>query len=255
MALQDMSTRKDIPFAQYLAPSEPSDQKVHIILPPAYTLGNFRFNLDSLVGKDNNHLTLSTTRPYDAGTLQDKSTLDKTQSETLINALKSSLALIQDPPGTGKSYTGVALIKVLLENRKLAHMGPIICVCYTNHALDQLLMSLVEHGVEQIVRVSSRSKEEALAAVNLRHITSNLEATKAEKHKLWQSHTQMDEHLNQLNTLVELFRMAHAPESIMKFLEVNYPHHAMDLFNNGTLQDEDGWQEVTQPAQVLCKPG
>jgi len=75
-------------------------------------------------------------------------------------------------------------------------MEPIICVCYTNHALDQLLMSLVEHRVEQIVHLASRSKEEALAAVNLRNIVRNMESTKAEKHKLWQSHTQMDEHLN-----------------------------------------------------------
>jgi hypothetical protein len=46
------------------------------------------------------------------------------------------LALIQGPPGTGKSYTGVAIIKALLGNRKAEELGPIICVCYTNHALD-----------------------------------------------------------------------------------------------------------------------
>ena len=89
VALQEIGTRKDLPFAQYLAPSQPSDETVHTIQPPAYTSGNFRFKLDSLVGKDNNHLTLSTSQPFDSGKLEDKSTLDKTQSEALVNALKS----------------------------------------------------------------------------------------------------------------------------------------------------------------------
>ena len=42
---------------------------------------------------------------------------------------------------------GVAIIKALLHNRKAADLGPIICVCYTNHVLDQLLEHLVKDGV------------------------------------------------------------------------------------------------------------
>jgi hypothetical protein len=35
------------------------------------------------------------------------------------------------------------IIKALLHNRKVADLGPIICVYYTNNALDQLLEHLV----------------------------------------------------------------------------------------------------------------
>lgn len=78
------------------------------------------------------------------------------------------MALVQGPPGTGKSYTGVGLIRVLLDNKAKGDLGPIICICYTNHALDQLLEHLVDSGVKQVIRIGSRSKSERLSNLNLR---------------------------------------------------------------------------------------
>src|SRR5437763_15554755 len=45
------------------------------------------------------------------------------------------------PPGTGKTFVGIELMKVLLspENSKKGKFGPILAVCFTNHALDQFL--------------------------------------------------------------------------------------------------------------------
>src|SRR5690242_8768899 len=45
------------------------------------------------------------------------------------------------PPGTGKTFVGIELMKVLLspENRRNGRFGPILTVCFTNHALDQFL--------------------------------------------------------------------------------------------------------------------
>jgi hypothetical protein len=51
----------------------------------------------------------------------------------------------------------------------------ILIVCYTNHALDQLLMHIskfLNEGVEEIVRIGGRSKEEALSGCNLTNIKS-----------------------------------------------------------------------------------
>jgi hypothetical protein len=44
------------------------------------------------------------------------------------------------PPGTGKTVVGVQIMKVLLarENRRM-NIGPILTICFTNHALDQFL--------------------------------------------------------------------------------------------------------------------
>lgn len=74
------------------------------------------------------------------------------------------VALIQGPPGTGKTYVGVQIAKLLLHNT--VHkagvnaggkpvIGPLLCVCYTNHALDQFLMELRQAGITNMVRVGA----------------------------------------------------------------------------------------------------
>lgn len=46
----------------------------------------------------------------------------------------------------------------------------ILCVCYTNHALDQFLEHLCDNGEERIVRIGGRSKSEKLKRFNLREL-------------------------------------------------------------------------------------
>lgn len=84
---------------------------------------------------------------------QQCTTLHKAQAESLFAALSRRLALIRGPRDAGKSYTGVALVTALLANCEAVNLGPIFCVCYTNHALDQLLEHLVAHSVYHIIRV------------------------------------------------------------------------------------------------------
>ena len=104
-------------------------------------------------------------------------------------ALSRELALIQGPPGTGKTFVGIQLVKALLANThgniktsdlgahgididdddddramgRVAHeslagpcVGPVLIVCFTNHALDQFLEGLLEAGLEGLVRVGGR---------------------------------------------------------------------------------------------------
>ena len=92
------------------------------------------------------------------------------------------MALIQGPPGTGKTYVGIQLVKALVANthgndkigsdRKPSDadtlfpdmpcnlsgpcIGPILIVCYTNHALDQFLEELLAAGLTDLVRVGGR---------------------------------------------------------------------------------------------------
>ena len=43
--------------------------------------------------------------------------------------------------------------------------NPILIVCYTNHALDQILMlvsKFLNEGVDEVVRIGGRSKEDEL---------------------------------------------------------------------------------------------
>ncbi|RKO95675.1 hypothetical protein CAUPRSCDRAFT_8950, partial [Caulochytrium protostelioides] len=75
-----------------------------------------------------------------------RSKLDPSQAKALIRGLSQSFAVLQGPPGTGKSYTSVALLKTLLDSG-VADEKPIVCVGYTNHAIDQVLTRLLECGV------------------------------------------------------------------------------------------------------------
>ncbi len=43
----------------------------------------------------------------------------------------------------------------------------ILCVCYTNHALDQFLENLLDEGIEGIVRIGGRSKSEKISKLNI----------------------------------------------------------------------------------------
>ncbi|KAI9302511.1 RNA helicase [Cunninghamella echinulata] len=91
--------------------------------------------------------------PYDIG-------LDKTQTDALQTILSNDVAIVQGPPGTGKSYVGNKAMQTFLTNFDEA-LGPIICICQTNHALDQFLEHIFEYN-ENIVRIGGRSKSEKL---------------------------------------------------------------------------------------------
>jgi len=84
------------------------------------------------------------------------------------------------PPGTGKTWVGIKIVQLLLQNsvgmstaeraNPIAFRAnplsdnlpvlPIVCVCYTNHALDQFLEGLVNSGVDvnDVIRLGGRSK-------------------------------------------------------------------------------------------------
>lgn len=48
----------------------------------------------------------------------------------------------------------------------------ILCVCYTNHALDQFLESLLDKGIKDIVRLGGKSKSKRLEDYNLFNLRS-----------------------------------------------------------------------------------
>jgi hypothetical protein len=60
----------------------------------------------------------------------------------------------------------VALCDLILKHSSAS----ILCVCYTNHALDQFLEALLDKGITDIVRIGSRSKSKRLEQYNLRDL-------------------------------------------------------------------------------------
>lgn len=163
-ALQIMARNIDqIPFADALTP----DFKNFKPSPPAYTRApNFRYQLQALLPENERMFN----NPLSNEQILKRSVLDDVQQDAVKHALFNELALIQGPPGTGKSFTGVKLIEALLDNKWSANLGPIVCVCFTNHALDQLLEHLMDAGISNVIRMGSRSKSERLAPVNIREV-------------------------------------------------------------------------------------
>ncbi|CAG8366393.1 unnamed protein product [Penicillium salamii] len=169
-ALQCIKSSDNLPFSDIFVPWISKSSGSPQIPAIFYTSQpNYAYNLRCLLDTDVDYL-------------REHSTLDQGQAHALINCLSRRLGLVQGPPGTGKSYIGQALIKVLLANRDEGSLGPILCVTYTNHALDQILEALLDHKVtSQIVRVGSQSQSEKLEEFSLHAISSLDLKTKGEK--------------------------------------------------------------------------
>ncbi|PFX30307.1 NFX1-type zinc finger-containing protein 1 [Stylophora pistillata] len=99
--------------------------------------------------------------------------LDDSQFNALQLALTKEFAVIQGPPGTGKTFIGLMITKILLHNISAwlgREGGPILVVCYTNHALDQFLEGIHEFHPEGIIRVGGRSNSETIQQYSLAKI-------------------------------------------------------------------------------------
>ncbi len=82
-------------------------------------------------------------------------TLDPSQSRAVAHALSSSVAIIQGPPGCGKTHTGVTILSMLLELRPETR-GTIVVSAYRNKALNDLVTKAVyanpKHGFARLGR-------------------------------------------------------------------------------------------------------
>ncbi|XP_065567266.1 NFX1-type zinc finger-containing protein 1-like [Artemia franciscana] len=100
--------------------------------------------------------------------------LDLSQFQALKAALTQKLAIIHGPPGTGKTFIGLKALEVLLVNKEVWESknifvnttGPILIVCYTNHALDQFVEGALKF-TGRIVRIGGRSKSEVVNRCSL----------------------------------------------------------------------------------------
>ncbi|KEY72970.1 hypothetical protein S7711_04644 [Stachybotrys chartarum IBT 7711] len=246
-SLQGMYRKTDIPFSHILAPEEPL--QVPDITPAPYTQKpGFEFDL-RCIAKENDMggMKTSSRSPLDPEDLSARSALDLTQSSALLNTMNREFSLIQGPPGTGKSYTGEQIIKVLLANKSKAGLGPILCVCYTNHALDQLLEHILDHATKRIVRIGSRSKSERLQGLNLRFISKNQERTKLEGAALHNAYMLMNDTVHEQNEFLTMLAKSDSWTALEKYLEEESPLHHAQLFG----KQEDGWEIVRGKDKIV----
>jgi hypothetical protein len=244
-ALQSISSSLDVPFAEILAPNPSSQESNHAfaVERPAYTKkAGFRFDL-SVITKAGSEMLFDPQGDLTAAIeeLVTKSTLDHGQADAIIKSLSRALALIQGPPGTGKSYTGIQLIKALLAIRASADLGPILCVCYTNHALDQQQERLLDEGVENIVRIGGKSKSERLKDVNLRELAKQVELTKTEKHDRWSYQKKVHDETKAICDILKALDRLGSQDGVAAFLLEFYPDVHAQFFRK---TDEEGFTTV-----------
>ncbi|KAL2142872.1 hypothetical protein VTI28DRAFT_640 [Corynascus sepedonium] len=196
--LQRMMRDGDLAFRQWIIPptDHEGEQPVTEISPPAYTRRpGFKFRLQTITRSGYPALTVNPAvgdGDISAESLEAATGLDHGQATSLIAALTREYALIQGPPGTGKSYVGVQLVRVLLDHKVEAKLGPILIICYTNHALDQFLKHLMDVGIDKIIRIGGQSRAEELDGKNLRTVSQGMSKTKVEQRILGRSYSEAE---------------------------------------------------------------
>jgi hypothetical protein len=240
-ALKAISESGDLPFSDFLAPSQGSGEEIVVVPPPNYTQrAGFRFNLKTVLPSGEFLFDPSSLKQSDIKDLEKASNLDETQASALLSSLSRSFALIQGPPGTGKSYTGVALMKTLVSNKKAAKLGPILVVTFTNHALDQSLEHLLDQGIGQIIRIGGNSKSVRLASVNLKEVAAKVARTKTENSAYGRTRSEMDEDTEAIVQCLD--ELKQVTQNIREYLARKNYHHYVQLF--GADRDADGFQEA-----------
>ncbi|KAL8310438.1 hypothetical protein RB597_010324 [Gaeumannomyces tritici] len=227
--LQDMMLHT-IPCRKWIIPDlantwNPPDT----IPPPRYARGTgFAFRLDPILQGRVRSLALSATASKDDATVLDRlvaeTGLDRGQAAAFVAALTTEYALLQGPPGTGKSYLGVKLLQVLLACKSSAGLGPIVVICYTNHALDQFLHHLRAAGISRIIRIGGRSQSEDLDDCNLAEVSRRTPKCRNESQILGKTYSELDEQRRSLgHRLAGLHALRKEPSSTLlkRYLERN----------------------------------
>ncbi|KAK3293122.1 uncharacterized protein B0H64DRAFT_326522 [Chaetomium fimeti] len=247
--LQRMMRDGDLAFRRWILPSteHADDEPSTVISPPAYARRpGFKFNLKSITKSGQPKLSIDPAVPggdVAAGALEAATGLDRGQSDGLIAALTREYALIQGPPGTGKSYVGVQLVRVLLDHMADAKLGPILVICYTNHALDQFLKHLLEVGIDKIIRIGGQSRAEELEGKNLRVVSKETGKTAVENRILGQNYSESEECRNNAgNNLKPLHQLRKGKldfASLRRFLQRHSPSVYRQFLSMQT--DEEGY--------------
>ncbi|KAI5817547.1 hypothetical protein BZA77DRAFT_309854 [Pyronema omphalodes] len=258
--LQNLHRNPTLPFTKYLTMAAPEDYKIEEgfvkIQPPLYLSKIPGTQLDlSCITNHNYPLTFSLNHPTTIQQLQTHTTLDHGQCESLLMSLKHELALVQGPPGTGKSFVGHKIVQILLHNRNKLKIGPIICVCYTNHALDQFLMHLLNSGYKNIIRMGSRSKCEALQDFTLHSVRRGSSQTRVEKHNIWSAQRELDEVDEELSKLLKqatygcrdgdiAYHLLYNDLPTYQLLYEGARDYGFGKRNGNIDKDKDGWMVV-----------
>ncbi|KAJ4016271.1 hypothetical protein NW766_004463 [Fusarium irregulare] len=244
--LQAIKEENHIAFQNWILPSPEENDRMQ---PPLYARKpGFVFPLGCIAKTGDRNLLLDPSaklEDIDLDEIENATGLDHGQCLGLVEALTREYALIQGPPGTGKSYLGVQLVRSLLAVKERAKLGPIVIICYTNHALDQFLEHLLGVGIEKIIRIGGRSVSEQLDGKNLRVVSKETPKTRVESQILGKTYKEQDSALkaaeNALSPIHES-RKGSGWDAIERHLMQEYP----EIHQQFRRVDDEGFQTVSK---------
>eukprot|EP01031_Cornospumella_fuschlensis_P026332 gene26332-31809_t len=179
---------------------------------------------------------------------------DPSQLMAAEDALSRRVSIIQGPPGTGKTYVGIQIVKALLRTMPDAR---ILCLCYTNHALDSFLESLLDNGVRaddmirfgSLSRISERIKSRSYQGIDAPPFSGNSGRLHfAYKSQRQEVEYQIREVVN--NLLEESFRLWSVASN---FLEAVHYEDYSQLSVDDHLADEFGMKLVGKGGKSITK--
>ncbi|XP_046988818.1 NFX1-type zinc finger-containing protein 1-like [Schistocerca americana] len=142
----------------------------------------------------------------DAWPTEDELNLDVSQYKSFKSALTKEFVIIQGPPGTGKTFLGLKIIHTFLNNQNIWNINhrPILVVCYTNHALDQVLEGTLQHTT-RIIRIGGQSQSKALEPYNLKEIrrTRALKLSTSHTREIFRQMQDVISHIHSLQRDIE----------------------------------------------------
>ncbi|KAF2704119.1 P-loop containing nucleoside triphosphate hydrolase protein [Pleomassaria siparia CBS 279.74] len=252
--LQEMQRLGRLPFRQWILPDKtgntPEVAKIDIP-PPLYARkSGFTFSLKPIIRADKSHEGTVSINPTSSADdrhaieeMEAWTDLDRGQCRALLAALTREFAFIQGPPGTGKSYVGVQLMKVLMHCKRTVKLGPVIVVCYTNHALDQFLEHLHAVGIKKIIRIGGQSKSAVLEDHNLRKVSQSETKTGSESRVLTSAYDALEQQTQRIQSSLRRVHGLPSGENLQNLenhLEEKYPL----IYYQFSQFDDDGFEFV-----------
>ncbi|KAF5659986.1 DNA dependent ATPase DNA helicase B [Fusarium heterosporum] len=244
--LQRIKRENHIAFQNWILPTHEGNNDMP---PPLYARKpGFVFPLSCISKDGHRSIELDPTTAMENINMQEieESTgLDHGQCLGLVGALTREYALIQGPPGTGKSYLGVQLVRTLLGVKEQADLGPILIICFTNHALDQFLKHLLDVGINAIIRIGGRSVAEELDGKNLRTVSRETRKTRVETQILGQAYGEQKVSLKAAESALGLLHQARKGpswEGLKRHLLEDYPM----VYPQLRRVDDEGFQTVSK---------
>ena len=100
---------------------------------------------------------------------ENSSTFDRSQEDAVKEALSHNIGIIQGPPGSGKSFIGVTMLRILLSMESVKN-AKILILTYKNHALDEFTKDVLKYFPTKVVRIGGGSRDEELEKISLKNV-------------------------------------------------------------------------------------